>query len=289
MSEVFLGVFPIGKELAIQEVMEAAGRSYKPTYFALMRLVERGYLLRRRRGWKHLFRLNVANPFVRKMVEIKELERLEALALQLGEHGHAMVEMLLDRVTEKVPVLAAVTMEPLRVETTPEGKEVKHLSVLFVVPHQNGYGDDIRQACEAVSRLNGLRIKSAVASRDVYRRIVGNGTAPRLKEALNQGVPLLGQEFILRERLRALQPPTAPLNPIGNGHNGNGHNGNGHSNSNGNGHNGNGHNGNGHTSGNGNGYSGPADHRGNGRGIGALNVTLANPYPISPLGIRHRR
>ncbi|MBI4362499.1 MAG: hypothetical protein HY558_04925 [Euryarchaeota archaeon] len=206
LLRVFAGP-DVGTELTIQEIMNRASRSYKPTYYALMRLVREGYLTRHRQGWKHLFRLNLANPFVRKHLELIELERRESYLASLTPEARGTLERTLDEVTEEVPVMAIILLNG--VKDVPSNT----FRLLAVVPEADGFAGKIAAIARRLS--NGITIQTETTTLEELRSAIqaGEDLRPELNAATrnvaalanNTVVTLFGYEFFLRERVRALR------------------------------------------------------------------------------------
>ena len=161
-EEEILGCMSPYEEVTVQEMMRRLQRSYKPTYFSLMELAQKGILVCRKVVHR-FFRLNLSNPLVRKHLEMEELKRREQTLQNLSQHQMDMVNEMLKQVDKDVPLMEVLL-------TKAQGSE---LSFLFVLPTANGYVSQIADICTELNKLNGVRLRPLVASLDAFRKVSG--------------------------------------------------------------------------------------------------------------------
>lgn len=188
-----------GKELTIKDIIERSGLTYKPVYFGLMKLVERDYLKHRREKWKHFFHLNLSNTFVRKELELIEVERREKLLNELEEKQRRALDRLIESIQEKVPLLMVRLINPVAVA---QGK----IELLFVVAEVDDYGTTIKNFCNGVEVTHGVTIAPVTASLKVFRRIFSEDS--ELRRMIDGGVTFFGTEFFIREKIRSVEKET---------------------------------------------------------------------------------
>ncbi|MEM3086783.1 MAG: hypothetical protein QXO51_07960 [Halobacteria archaeon] len=188
------------KHYTIREVMELASSSYKPTYYALMELVQDGCFQVREEGRKHIFTVNLENPAVQKTVELLELRRREE-ALQNMEGGRLRaLEGLVELIRQEVPLFSAFILR----------QDSAVVEMLFVVSPGAGHRERIRARCAEAGRAASIQFRPAVATVDVFRQML----LTEHRRAIEAAVPIFGVEFLYLERskLRAETPPVvAPI------------------------------------------------------------------------------
>lgn len=183
------------KEYTIREVMELASSSYKPTYYALMELVEDGCLQMREEGRKHVFAVNLENPAVQKTVELLALRRREeALGAMDPARLHAL-ERLVERVREATPLFSVFLLR----------QDPRAVEILFVISQWDGHRERIRALCAEASRATGVQFRPAVATVEVFRQMLRT----EHRRAVEAAVPVLGVEYYYMERskIRVETPP----------------------------------------------------------------------------------
>lgn len=184
-----LNHFKAGCEYAIQDIMDASKLSYKPVYLTLMSLAREGYLLRRRIGWKHFFRLNTSNPFVRKNMEMMEVYRREAFLESIGIARKEAVERIIRYLDEIVAVLGVIALDK-----NPRSPADGIVGLLFIVPDKSGCENTIKRVCTEA------KMSAAVASSFALRKIFDNGG--ELCSLIKRSIILHGFEFIIGEAVR---------------------------------------------------------------------------------------
>jgi hypothetical protein len=100
-----LAYFSATKETSLQEILKRTDLSYATLYTRLKGLTRDGLLLRRRAGWRHLFRLNPAHPVVQKHLELVEVARCSAYLA--GHPRREEVLALLEEGAAATPLLTA--------------------------------------------------------------------------------------------------------------------------------------------------------------------------------------
>jgi hypothetical protein len=188
-----------GKELTIKDIIERSGLTYKPVYFGLMKLMERDYLNHRREKWKHFFSLNLSNTFVRKELELIEVERREKFLNELEEKQRRALDRLVESVQEKIPLLMVRLINPVAIA---QGK----IELLFVVAETDDYGNTIKNFCNGVEVTHGVTIAPVTASLKVFRRILAEES--NLRRMIESGVTFFGTEFFIREKIRSAERET---------------------------------------------------------------------------------
>jgi hypothetical protein len=176
-------------EYAIQDIMAASKLSYKPVYLTLMSLARDGYLLRRRIGWKHFFRLNTSNPFVRKNMEMVEVRRREAFLGSIGIASKEVVERVIRILDEMVAVLGVIALDK-----NPGSPANGSVGLLFIVHEKKECENLIKQVCSEAE------MSVAVASSFALRKIFENGG--ELCSLIKRSVILHGFEFIMGEAMK---------------------------------------------------------------------------------------
>jgi hypothetical protein len=188
------------RDYTIREVMELASSSYKPTYYALMELVQDGCFQMREEGRKHIFTVNLENPSVQKTVELLELRRREE-ALHNMEGGRLRaVEGLVERIRQETPLFSALILR----------QDAGVVEMLFVVPQGAGHRERIRARCAEAGQAAAVQFRPAVATVEVFRQML----LTEHRRAIEAAVPIFGVEFLYLERskLRAETPPVmAPI------------------------------------------------------------------------------
>lgn len=178
------------REFTIQGVMAEAKRSYKPTYFGLKKLEAWGLLDHRREKWKHYYKLNLANPVVRKHLELEELRKGRASLARLPSPERLAAGELVTKAVRAIPLLAVLH------RNSREGP-----TLYFVVQRRNGHGQTL-QPLWAAAHLPSLKPR-LIEAKDL-KSLLGRGR--------NEFSVLYGEEFYLSLKLRAL------ANGNGNGH-----------------------------------------------------------------------
>ncbi len=100
-----LSYFSATRETSLQDVLKQTQLSYATLYTRLKGLTRDGLLMRRRAGWRHLFRLNPAHPVVQKHLELAEVARCSAYLTGHPLQGHILA--LLEEGAAATPLLTA--------------------------------------------------------------------------------------------------------------------------------------------------------------------------------------
>lgn len=186
----FLSVFVARpeREFTIQEIQDLARKSYKPTYFALQKLQGWGLLAHRREKWKHYYSLNLANPVVRKHLELEELRKGRTSLAYLPSVERLAVGGLIAKAVQAIPLLAVLHRE------SREGP-----TLYFVVQKRNGHGQAL-QPLWAAAGLKSLQPRM-IEVRNL-KSLLGRGQ--------NHFGVLYGEEFYLTQKLKALTNGNGP-------------------------------------------------------------------------------
>ncbi|MEM3086782.1 MAG: hypothetical protein QXO51_07965 [Halobacteria archaeon] len=103
-----LAYFSATKETSLQDILKQTDLSYATLYTRLKGLTRDGLLLRRRAGWRHLFRLNPAHPVVQKHLELVEVARCSSYLA--GHPKREAVLALLEEGAAATPLLTALLL-----------------------------------------------------------------------------------------------------------------------------------------------------------------------------------
>jgi len=205
-SEVLRCFYPnIDGELSIKEIVERSGFTYKPVYFTLMNLVAQNYLLHTRRKWKHFFKLNLENPYVRKEIELIEIERQEKLMQGLTEDQRKAIKQFVDALQERAPLLCVF------VTGIPQLKQDK-LQFFVVLSEVNDYANTVRSICDEIGAAYLMELDAVTASLKVFRHILSNEPELR-KKLIEDAVAVFGVEFFVSERARAVMANVVTSKP----------------------------------------------------------------------------
>lgn len=186
----------IDREFSIKEIVERSGLTYKPIYFTLMNLVSQNYLLHTRRKWKHFFRLNLENPYVRKELEVMEVERGEKVMQQLGDEHRKAIKQLIDTLQERTPLLCVLM---IGISSLKPDK----LHFYVVVSEMNDYVSTVREICDEVGATYLIEMGAVTSSLKVFRHVLLS--EPDLRQKLiDDAVVVFGVEFFVAERARAV-------------------------------------------------------------------------------------
>lgn len=188
------------REYAIRDVMELASSSYKPTYYALMELVEEGCLQMREEGRKHIFSVTLGNPAVQKTVELLELRRREQALHSMDGVRLRALEGLVERIRQEVPIFSAFLLR----------QDSRSVEMLFVISQWEGHRERIRAHCAEAGQVAGVQFRPAVATVEVFRQMLQT----EHRRAIEAAVPIFGVEFLYleRSRMKAETPPVmAPI------------------------------------------------------------------------------
>lgn len=183
------------RKYTIRDIMELASSSYKPTYYALMELVQDGCLQMREDGRKHIFSINLENPAVQKTVELIELKRREAALHAMDAPRLRALEALVERVRQEVPLFSVFLLR----------QDDRAVEILFVIPQWDGHRERIRARCAEAGREAGIQFRPAVATVEVFRQML----RMEHRRAIEAAVPIFGVEFLYleRSRMKAETPP----------------------------------------------------------------------------------
>lgn len=188
------------REYTIRDVMELASSSYKPTYYALVELVQDGCFHMREEGRKHVFAVNLENPSVQKTVELLELRRREDALHSMEETRLQALEGLVERVRQEIPLFSAFLLR----------QDPRFVEMLFVIPQWDGHRERIRARCAEAGQAAGIQFRPAVATVEVFRQMLRT----EHRRAIEAAVPMFGVEFLYleRSRMKAETPPVmAPI------------------------------------------------------------------------------
>ncbi len=183
------------REYTIRDVMELASSSYKPTYYALMELVQDGCLQMREEGRKHVFVVNLESPSVQKTVELLELRRREEILKSMDAARLRALEGLVERVRQEIPLFSAFLLR----------QDDRAVELLFVIPQWDGHRERIRARCAEAGQAAGVQFRPAVATVEVFRQMLRT----EHRRAVEAAVPIFGVEFLYleRSRMKAETPP----------------------------------------------------------------------------------